>query len=221
MRSSPSKEEVEMTKPLVVPLAVIFILVFCSTALAGFGAGGNLFLSLPQEDFANVSQNGGGFGAKFFFSPPLMPVFAVRADLAFAVYGSETSQEEVADIVVDVETRNQSIQFTVGPQFQSPMGPLRIYGAPMVGVYNYSTEVEIPDTEYGRTENSTTKFGWNFSGGMLVKVYSSPMGKFDLDIDLGGKYHTIKNAIETEIAGETVTSDANDISIHVGILVDF
>ena len=205
---------------------VIFLTLVPSTvALAGFGVGGNLFLSMPQEDFANVSENGGGLGAKFLFSPPLMPVFAVRADLAFVVYSSETSQEEVAGFAVDVETRNQSIQFTIGPQFQSPVGPLRLYGAPMVGVYNYSTEVEIPDTEYGRTENSTTKFGWNVNGGMLIGVYQSPMGKFNLDIDMNVKYHTIKKAIETEIRTETgdevLKTDANDISMHIGVLFHF
>jgi hypothetical protein len=215
-----------MSKKMTLLLPAFFTLVFSSPVLAGFGAGGNLFLSLPQEDFANVSQNGGGLGIKFLFSPPLMPALAVRADLAFAIYGSETSEEEVADIAVDVETRNQSIQFTVGPQFQTPMEPVRFYAAPMVGVYNYSTEVEIPDTEYGRTESSTTKFGWNINGGMLVGVYQSPIGKFKLDIDMNVKYHTIKEAIETEIKTESgpykvLKTDANDISMHVGVLFHF
>lgn len=214
-----------MTKPFVVPFVVAFTLLLASTAMAGFGVGGNLFLSLPQEDFANVSQNGGGLGVKLLFSPPLMPVCAMRADLSFAVYGSETSREEVAGITVDVETRNQAIQFTVGPQFQTPMEPVRFYASPMVGVYNYSTEVEIPDTEYGRTENSTTKFGWNVNAGMLVGVYQNPMGKFKLGIDMNVKYHTIKKAIETEIRTETgdkvLKTDANDISIHVGVLFHF
>jgi hypothetical protein len=95
-----------MFKQMVWPLAILLTLVFYSTAMAGFAIGPNLFLSLPQDDFANVSQNGGGVGVKFLFSPPLMPAFAVRADVGFAVYGSETEEDEVAGIAVDVETRN-------------------------------------------------------------------------------------------------------------------
>jgi hypothetical protein len=202
-------------------LVPLLILVHASSAMAGFGVGGNLLISLPQEDFANVSQNGGGLGVKLLYSPPLMPAIAVRADAAIVIYGSETYEDEVAGIPVDIETRHQSVQFTVGPQVQSPMGPVRFYAAPMLGVYNYSTEVEVEGTDYGRTENSTTKFGWNINGGMLVGVYRSPVGKFRLDINLEGKYHIIKDAIETEIDGIVSTSDANDISVHAGVLFHF
>jgi hypothetical protein len=206
---------------IVMPLIALMLLAFSSAALAGFAVGPNLFLSMPQKDFANVSGNGGGVGIKFLFSPPVMPGIGARADLAFVVYGSETREEEVAGIPVDVETRNQSVQFTVGPQFQTPIGPVRFYAAPMAGVYNYSTEVEIKGTEIGKTDFSTTKFGWNFVGGMLVKVYSSPLGKFDLDIDLMAKYHTIKDAVETEIDGHKETTDSNDITFHAGVLFSF
>jgi hypothetical protein len=203
------------------PALVLLLLLVPSVAGAGFGVGGNLLISLPQEDFANVSETGGGLGIKFLYSPPLMPAIAVRADVAFVVYGSETYEDEVAGILVDIETRHQSVQFTVGPQVQSPVGPVRFYAAPMLGVYNYSTEVEVSGTDYGRTENSTNKFGWNINGGMLVRVYQSPVGKFKLDINLEGKYHIIKDAIETEIDGMVTKSDANDISVHAGVLFYF
>lgn len=210
-----------MSKRVVVNLLMALVLICSSTAMAGFAVGPNLFLSMPQEDFANVSGKGGGVGIKFLFSPPVMPGIGVRADLAFVVYGSETREDEVAGIPVDVETRNQSVQFTVGPQFQTPMGPVRFYAAPMAGVYNYSTEVEIEGTDIGKTDFSTTKFGWNFVGGILVKIYSSPLGKFDLDIDLMAKYHTIKDAVETEIDGHKETTDSNDITLHAGVLFSF
>ncbi len=214
-----------MAKRIVPPLTVVFVMLLFSTTMAGFAIGPNLFLSLPQDDFANVSQNGGGVGVKFLFSPPLMPGFAVRADMGFAVYGSETEREEVRGIVVDVETRNQSIQFTVGPQVQTPMDPMRFYAAAMAGVYNYSTRVEIAETDIGKTESSNTKFGWNINGGMLVRVFQNPVQKFKVDIDLGAKYHTIKKAIERELRTETGTvvrkTDANDISLHLGVLFNF
>jgi len=201
---------------------VLGVLLFVpATAWAGFSVGANLLLSLPQEDFANVSESGGGVGIKLLFSPPLVPAIAVRADVGFVVYGSENYRDQVAGIPVDVTVRNQSVQFTVGPQFQSPMGPVRFYAAPMAGVYNYSTRLELEGTDIGETQNSTTKFGWNINGGMLVQVYESPIKKFKLDINLEGKYHTIKEAIETEIDGLTTTSDANDISLHLGVLFHF
>ena len=201
--------------------ALIVLLIVPSAVWAGFGVGGNLLMSLPQEDFANVSETGGGFGIKLLFSPPLVPAIAVRTDLAFVVYGSDNYRDQVAGIPVDVTVRNQSIQFTAGPQFQSPMGPVRVYAAPMAGIYNYHTRVEIEGTDIGETQSSTTKFGWNINGGMLVRVYQSPIKKFSLDINLEGKYHTIKEAIETEVDGLKTTSDANDISLHVGVLFHF
>lgn len=210
-----------MPKRVVMPLTVLFTLAFSSHSLAGFGLGANLLVSLPQEDFANVSETGGGFGAKFLFSPPLVPTIAVRSDFAVVLYGSETHTEEVAGFEMDVRTRNESIQFTVGPQFQSPVGPVRFYGSPMAGLYNYRTVVEIEGTNKSRTESSTTKFGWNFSGGMLVKVFHHPLRRFSLDIDLEGKYHTIKGAIETEIDGVVEKTDANDVTLHVGVLFLF
>jgi len=210
-----------MHKRVLVAISAVVVLVFTTSALAGFAVGPNLFISLPQEDFANVSETGGGLGVKFLFSPPLLSTIAVRADFAVAFYGSETYSEEVAGFEVNVETRNESIQFTVGPQFQTPMGPVRLYGAPMAGVYNYRTVVELEGTDMDRTESSTTKFGWSFGGGMLVKVFDNPTGKFNLDIDLGAKYHTIKDAIETEIDGLVEKSNANDISLHAGVLFSF
>lgn len=210
-----------MFRRLVAPIALFLTLVVPAAASTGFSVGGNLLLSLPQEDFANVSESGGGLGIKLLYSPPLVPAIAVRTDLGFVVYGSENYRDQVSGIPVDVTVRNQAIQFTVGPQFQSPMGPLRVYAAPMAGVYNYSTRLELEGTDIGETRNSTTKFGWNINGGMLIRVYQSPIGKFKLDINIEGKYHTIKEAIETEIDGVTTTSDANDISLHLGVLFNF
>jgi hypothetical protein len=210
-----------MFKRLAIVLMPILVLTLPSGAWAGFSVGGNLLVSLPQEDFANTSESGGGLGIKLLFSPSLVPAIAVRADVGFVVYGSETYRDQVAGIPVDVTVRNQSIQFTVGPQFQSPMGPVRVYAAPMAGVYNYSTRLELEGTDIGETQNSTTKFGWNINGGMLVRVYESPIKRFKLDLNLEGKYHTIKKAIETEIDGLTTTSDANDISLHFGVLFHF
>jgi hypothetical protein len=210
-----------MFKRWMLSLAVLLVLSLPPAAMAGIGVGGSLLLSLPQEDFANVSEIGGGLGLKFLFSPPLAPVIAIRADAAFVVYGSENYREQVAGIPVDITVRNQSVQFTVGPQLQMPAGPIRFYIAPMAGVYNYSTRVEIEGTDIGETQNSTTKFGWSISGGLLIRVYESPIKKMKLDIDLEGKYHTIKKAIETEVDGVVEQTDANDISLQVGVLFHF
>jgi hypothetical protein len=210
-----------MFRGILISIAVFLLLFVPSAAVADFGVGANLLLSLPQEDFANVSESGGGLDLKLLFSPPLMPVIAVRADVGFVVYGSERYRGQVSDIPVDVIQRNQSVQFTVGPQFQSPLGPVRVYAAPMAGVYNYSTRLELEGTNISETQNSTTKFGWNINGGMLVRAYESPLKRFKLDLNLEGKYHTIKKAIETEIEGVKTTSDANDISLHFGVLFHF
>jgi hypothetical protein len=95
----------------------------------------------------------------------------------------------------------------------------------MAGLYNYNTRVEIKETDIGETKSSTTKFGWNINGGMLVRVFQSPIQKFKLDIDLGIKYHTIQKAIEREVRTESGMvvreTDANDISIHAGVLFNF
>jgi len=210
-----------MIRRVILPAAMLLILIGLSSARADIGVGGGILLSLPQEDFANVSEIGGGMGLKFLFSPPLAPAIAVRVDAAFVVYGSENYREQVAGIPVNITVRNQAVQFTVGPQLQLPAGPIRFYAAPMAGVYNYSTRVEIEGTDIGETQSSTTKFGWNISGGLLIRVYQSPIKRWKLDIDLEGKYHTIKKAIETEVGGVVEQTDANDVSLQAGVLVHF
>jgi len=205
---------------LVSVLAFYFL---CPSAMAKMGGGVNFLVSSPQEEFANVSDLGFGVSGKFFATPPEISLFALRIDFAWVSYGSETKKDihiPGTDLYVDVNTKHESWQLTIGPQLTAPGGPSEFYFSPMLGIYNYSTTEEIEGTEISEKKWSTTKFGWNVGGGMTMKIKtlqekaSPPMV---IGIDIGVKYHTVKNIIPSEVTDRD--RDANDLTFHVGLVL--
>lgn len=199
-----------------------FFLLF-STSIAKIGGGLNLFVSSPQEEFANVSDMGGGISGKLFATPPGINFFALRVDFAWVSYESETNENihiPETGLYVDVNTSHESMQFTLGPQFSAPAGPLLLYFAPMAGVYNYSTTEEIEESEISKEKWSITKFGWNVGGGIMMKIMTfdkETPKPFTLSLDIGMKYHTVKNIIPSAVIGGD--RDANDLTFHLGAVL--
>lgn len=204
-------------------LSVLCFCFLCSVAQARIGGGISFVISSPQEEFANVSEMGYGVSGKIFANPPTMNFFAIRADFTYINYGSETAKDiyvpGTINLYVDITTRYNSYQFTVGPQVSADAGPFFFYFAPMAGIYNYSTTESVEETSISQRSWSITKFGWSVSGGTTVKLYTleqpgTPGIVFGADFEM--KYHTVKNIIPSEIRGE---KDANDLTFHVGVVV--
>lgn len=91
-------------------IAALFLLF--STSIAKIGGGLNLFVSSPQEEFANVSDLGVGISGKLFATPPGVNFFALRIDFTWVSYESETNEDiniPGTDLYVDVNTSHESI----------------------------------------------------------------------------------------------------------------
>jgi hypothetical protein len=90
----------------------------------------------------------------------------------------------------------------------------------MAGVYNYSTTEEIEETEVSKGKWSITKFGWNVGGGIMMKIMTfdkETPKPFTLNLDIGMKYHTVKNIIPSAVIGGD--RDANDLTFHLGAVL--
>lgn len=180
---------------------------------ATFGVGPHILISMPKENFANVSGSGEGFGVKGYVDLNNVPGLSVRADLGFLSYGDKMQFATYGF----VQTRNEAIQLSVGPQYLYKIGRLGAYFAPMIGIFNYSTIVSIPDLyynyyNYSERRGSKTNWGWSVGGGLLYDIGLGPW------IDLSVKYGKILNIVETKFDNKVLKSDAVDVSITVGVL---
>jgi len=185
--------------------------------------GPHLVFSFPQEEFANVSRTGEGLGGKLLYRFPGFVSVVPRLDVGFLSYGEKRNEERIQRSgYFIVTTRNESFQVTLGPQFSQRIGRVTPYFAPMGGLYVYRTVVSIPDLYYyygipaAETTDSLTRLGWNINGGIMIDIGLGP------HIDIGFKYQTIPNAVETEteVEGESVRikSDATDFIVSIGVV---
>ncbi|MBN1542503.1 outer membrane beta-barrel protein [candidate division KSB1 bacterium] len=179
--------------------------------------GPHLVFSIPQQDFANVSGLGEGFGGKLLYDLTGRDYFHLRADLAYLSYG-EGDQSSYG--LTTYTTRNESLQLTLGPQLTYSLRAFHFYFAPTAGVFNYRSVQSIYDYYWGvggsKTTFSQTKLGWEISGGFHVDIRIGP------HLDLGFKYQRIPNAVKSEFMQEgrtvTIQSDATAFAITLGVL---
>jgi hypothetical protein len=205
-------------------MAFCAILIFVSVAIGQYNndpwaIGPHLVISFPQSDFANLSKTGEGIGGKLLYRPENMPFINLRADLAYISYGEKRKSETASSGgYFLVTTRNESFQLTAGPQLVFKGNVFIPYCAALLGIYNYSTVVSIPEYYYyygypvAETTSSLTRFGWNVNAGVMLDVGLGPL------IDLSVKYQKIINAVKTRQGNETITNDADDINISIGVV---
>jgi hypothetical protein len=210
-----------------VPLLATFMFVMLSSAaLAQISVGPTVFLSLPEDDFADVAKTGAGFGIVFLFSRPSIPALAMRADLAAAFYGSKEdiplTEEFGPEIIAHLKIRRQGYRLTIGPQFQTTTSPVRFYAAPLVGLYHYRAVEKIEgDFPWENQTVTSTKFGYALSAGFLVDVSHCPPKRFNLALDLGAKYHAVKDILGPWPFLDAESTDVNEVVLHAGVLFLF
>ena len=201
---------------------IIFILVLffmCSTFIpqsnAQIAIGPHILISIPQDNFSNFSDTGEGLGVKFAYTLTSIPILSARVDLEYLSYGVKPAAYYYN--VGTISTRNEAFRLVAGPELAAEFGRFKIYGEAMGGVYAYRTVVSVTDyiytgTIYGETTMSRTKFGWNAGGGVLVDIGIGPW------IDIGAKYHNINDVIYATVDEEEISSDAQDVTINIGVV---
>lgn len=185
---------------------------------SNWALGPHLVISFPQDEFANVSKTGEGIGGKLLYKLENISFLNPRLDFTYLSYGEKKNSQPFTSGYFLVQTRNESFQLTLGPQFSTKIGRFTPYIAPMGGLYIYRTVVSIPQLAYyygipaAETTESLTRFGWNINAGVMFDVGLGPL------IDFSLRYQTINGAVKTKVNNVTTTRDAKDFNVSIGVV---
>ncbi len=151
--------------------------------------GPHIVISVPQDDFENVSGAGGGLGIRAVRE--VTDWFQLRGDFAFVSFGKKV--EEIGDDpdygLFILEQDNQGARLTLGPQFSRTGESFGVYGYVEGGGYLFRTTVNAR-TAFGTfadTQDSNFALGWLGGLGVQFDVGLGPW------IDLAVEHHTIFN----------------------------
>ncbi len=174
------------TGRIILVLFTFGILCSASGVLAqtGLQAGIEGLIAVPQNEFADHVNTGGGLGGEFLYAPGDGP-FAIGMALNYIVYGSETRREPfsttIPDVEVDVTTQNQIVLGHLLLRAQAKGGPIQPYVDGLLGFDYLYTETSIKDLGWdhddydGDVASSTnfddTAFSYGFGGGCMVRVW--------------------------------------------------
>ncbi|HOT97599.1 MAG TPA: outer membrane beta-barrel protein [bacterium] len=205
-----------MRKPAVVVATLVLCWMTAVTAQTeSWGLGAHLLVSLPQKGFDNLSKDGEGIGGKAFYR--LSPFLALRSDLGYLSYGERRNSEWSSGGYYFVTRRNESFQFTMGPQLTRRIGRVTPYAAVLGGFYYYHTVTSYEDYysyyydyyPYTNSSNGQSKWGWNLSTGVLIDL------GIGVHLDFGYKLQNIHNA-ETTLKNITTKQTGVDYIITLG-----
>lgn len=221
-----------MTERSLVCLRVIILVGGLWGALGGLSdlyaqwlVGADLIVAVPVDEFNEVTDTGTGLELRGQYRLKSFPCVSLRSDVAFITYQYKWYIVQTEFWPYRVETRTQSIRFTLGPQFSVRTRRIELYVSPQYGIYNFNTREDIPYTLYSRSRGSNTEFGWNVKGGVLVDIYRMPEKDFDLALDVGSSWHSVGNGINIEIEGDEgpaqVNRDVSELCFHAGVVLLF
>ncbi len=200
-------------------LTLFFVFILFSFVQAQDGrwaVGPHAVVSFPQSELKTISKTGEGLGVKVLYRLYNTDILQPRLDIVYISYGERRYSDY--NYGATLTTRNESFQFTAGPQINQKKGRFTLYLAPMGGLYIYRTVDSNPELYYytgyavSRTRASSTKFGYTITAGTLVDIGLGP------HIDISFKYQKIPGAVKTENDGQTFETDAEDINITIGVV---
>lgn len=161
---------------------------------ARFQAGGYLDLALPQGEFADLVDEGFGFGGWFALNLDRRGMIALRIDGSWLIYGSETRRRPLSTTVpfvtVDVTTRNNIYALGVGPLLTLSNGAIKPYISGTAGFSYFATESSVSgsnnvDSFAESTNFDDFTFAWSAGGGLRIRVKRS---RTPIYLDLAAEY---------------------------------
>ena len=192
-------------------------------------------LAAPLGEFKDHVESGFGIGGGGVLYLADQRYAALRAEISWVDYGSETVRRPLSPTIpfvdVDVETTHSLILIGVGPQVFLSNGPIRpyIYGTVGFSVFSTQTSVkgDLEDEPIATTSNfDDTNLLLTGGGGLAVKIMGEGDESFHLDLSVVynhnglAEYVTEGGLRELPRGGwvaDPVESDANLITIRVGI----
>jgi len=180
-----------------------------------------------------------GYGANlaYLFRVDQAGWFSLRADGGFAVYGDEHFHAPLSPTIggriqVKVNTYNNVIPLSVGPQLQWPSGRVRPYvHAGVGGQYVFtesSVEGEDGDWDFASTTHQSDWTGaWVAGGGVYIPVHE---GSAKVAIDLGLHYYnggraqylkpgSIQDLPDAKLLITPMESDTHMLLVRIGVRI--
>lgn len=205
------------------------------TALGGL----DLIVGVPTGEFRDYIDAGIGLNANLVVPIRRGGPLAIRADIGFLVYGSESRRvcfsETVGCLIqLDLTTTNSIAMGSIGPQLMATSGRIRPYVNGGIGFGYFFTQSSVSgtsdDEDFARTTNhDDATLAWMAGGGLLWQVSN---GRTPVAIDIGTRYHGngnveyLKEGDITENDDGSVVlnptrSDANLFTINLGVTIGF
>ena len=154
-----------------------------------------LVQSRPHGDFGRNTGIGYGISGALQLRLDRAGILSIRADLAGLQYGDEKRRSMLSEqvggrILVDVNTTNYFVPFSIGTQLTYPRGPVRPYLSAGIGGVAFYTESTVGGTADGFTFASTVNQSdfstqWTAGSGVYIKLSNK---RVPLMLDLGVQY---------------------------------
>ncbi|HSJ14700.1 MAG TPA: outer membrane beta-barrel protein [Longimicrobiales bacterium] len=195
--------------------------------------------AVSTGEFADYVDGGFGAGANIVWPVQAESWFALRGDIGWIVYGSDTKrvcfQSTGCFVTLRLTTTNSILYVNAGPQLMAPRGAVRPYVNANAGFAYFSTTSSVKgdndsDSFASDTNFDDFTFAWGAGGGFLVPLSS---GRTPISLDLGAAYHangSVEYLTEGDIeenpqGGSPIItptrSEANFVSIRLGVTIGF
>lgn len=200
-------------------------------------AGLHLVGAIPTGEFKDYIDGGFGVGLEAALPIPAGSWFALRADLGWVVYGSETQRicfpgPGGCRVRLDLETTNSILYVQAGPQLMPPSGSVRPYVNASGGFAYFSTTSSLEGRNEEEpfasdTNQDDATLAWSAGGGVLVAL---SRGRTPISLNLGAQYHGngsaeyLKEGDIIDNPDGTITinptrSETNFVSVRLGVTV--
>jgi opacity protein-like surface antigen len=197
--------------------------------------GINFITGVPTGEFANYIDAGFGVGVNGAVPLKHDSPLALRGDLGFLVYGSETKRVCFSETVgcrveLDVTTTNSIFFGNIGPQLMMTRGAIRPYINAGIGFAYFNTSSGVDGSsnneDFARTTNfSDATMAYAAGGGLLFRLTN---GNIPVMIDVGARYNSngsveylkkgdIHDNPDGSITFTPTRSDANLVVLNLGV----
>ncbi len=201
--------------------------------------GVDFIVADPRGEFGEVVNEGFGVAVSGRLAVDRRNPFSLKAELGFINYGN-TSQRVCLSptvgcrILVDLDTSNNILYGTFGPELGVVTGSIRPYVNAGIGFAYFATESHVSGVDDFDSFANTTNFddvtgAWTVGGGTYIQLTH---GRTPLSIHLAARYHgngTAEYLTEDDIVDEpdgSITifpnrSETNLMTYQIGVSIGF